>query len=269
MKCEEIKGLFPNVLTGELDRKSRDEFEAHVGGCEGCREELARLSEIWTKLGVLPAEQPSGGLRDRFYVMLEAYKEGLDSEAAAETGKRSRSFVFPRQWFHAPAFRFAASLVLLAAGAVAGAALSGSRGEMARLRSEVDNIKRTAAVSLLQQPSPSERLLGVGYSAELREPGANMLGTLLQTLDTDPSVNVRLAAVDALYLFSSRPEVKEGVLRSLTRQESPIIQAALIDLLVDIRERKAVEALKTLIGNAALAPEIKKKAELGIRQLSF
>jgi len=35
------------------------------------------------------------------------------------------------------------------------------------------------------------------------------------------------------------------------------------------REQRAVQALKTLIGGEKLRPEIKKKAELGIQQLSF
>jgi len=95
------------------------------------------------------------------------------------------------------------------------------------------------------------------------------LDALLQALDNDPNVNVRLAAADALYLFASNPEVKEGLLKSLARQESPLVQSALIDLLVVSREQRAVQALKTLIGGEKLRPEIKKKAELGIQQLSF
>lgn len=125
------------------------------------------------------------------------------------------------------------------------------------------------AVSLLQQSSSSERLRGVSYTSQLKEPGQGTLDALLQALDNDPNVNVRLAAADALYLFASNPEVKEGLLKSLARQESPLVQSALIDLLVVSREQRAVQALKTLIGGEKLRPEIKKKAELGIQQLSF
>ena len=130
-------------------------------------------------------------------------------------------------------------------------------------------MRRTMAVSLLQQPSSSERLRGVSYTSQLKEPGQGTLNTLLQTLDNDPNVNVRLAAADALYLFASYPEVKDGLVQSLARQESPLVQSALIDLLVAGREKRAVEALKTLIGGGQVHPEIKKKAELGIQQLSF
>jgi len=271
MKCENIREKFPDFLTGDLEAKAKSEFDAHLAACVTCGEELHRLSETWTKLGVLPAERPSGALRDRFYTMLEAYKEALAEEKGKgqEARKARFSFSFERFWPRRPAFQFAAAAVLMMAGIAGGYLISGSGGRLARLHQEVEDMRRTAAVSLLQQPSPVERLRGVSFSSQLKEPGKNTLETLLQTLDGDPNINVRLAAVDALYLFSSYPEVKEGILRSLSRQESPLIQSALIDLLVDIRERRAVDALKALIGNEKLRPEVKKKAEFGIQQLGF
>jgi hypothetical protein len=44
---------------------------------------------------------------------------------------------------------------------------------------------------------------------------------------------------------------------------------ALIDLLVGIREMRAVAALKSLIGNDKSAPEVRKRAELGIKELGL
>jgi len=78
---------------------------------------------------------------------------------------------------------------------------------------------------------------------------------------------VRLAAVDALYLFRNHPLVKDSLIRALSGQESPLVQVALIDLLVEIRERRAAEALKDLIQNARLDPDVRKHAELGLKQI--
>lgn len=88
------------------------------------------------------------------------------------------------------------------------------------------------------------------------------------SLDDDSNVNVRLAAVDALYLFYDQPEVKEHILGTLAKQDSPLIQAALIDLLVGIRERLAVESLQHLLQDKNLNPQVKQKAVQGIQQLS-
>ena len=268
MKCENIRERFPDYLTGELEPKAKAEFDAHIAACAACGEELRRLSEIWTKLGVLPAEQPSAALRDRFYTMLEGYKDGLEAERSKAAQKPRFSFSFQRLLTR-PAFQFAAAAVLVVAGLAGGYGLSRSGGRVSRLSREVESMRGMMAVSLLRQSSSSERLRGVSYTSQLKEPGQGTLEALLQALDNDPNVNVRLAAADALYLFASNPEVKEGLLKSLARQESPLVQSALIDLLVVSREQRAVEALKTLIGGEKLRPEIKKKAELGIQQLSF
>ena len=138
-----------------------------------------------------------------------------------------------------PAYQIALSLVLIAAGLGGGYLLnvrsrSAARTEVAGLKSEVDDMRRIVAVSLLKQASPSERLMGVSWSARIDRPGDEIIATLLDTLNQDSNVNVRLAAVDALYLFYDHPEVKQGLLNSLARQTSPLVQLSLINLLVEI-----------------------------------
>jgi hypothetical protein len=75
--------------------------------------------------------------------------------------------------------------------------------------------------------------------------------------------------VDALYLFAGDPTVKDGIIASLARQDSPLVQVALIDLLVDLREKRAVESLRLLLGNKAIEPAVRQKAEKGISQLTL
>jgi len=269
MKCENARERFPDFLSGDLKPEAKAELDAHIAACAACGEELRGLGEIWTKLGVLPQEQPSTAVRDKFYTMLEAYKDGLEAKKGKSPSRAGFFFSLGRIWMLRPALPIAAAAVLIIVGLAGGFALSGSGGRVAKLQKDIDDMRRITAVSLLQESSPSERLRGLSYTSQIKEPGATTLDLLLQTLDGDPNVNVRLAAADALYLFSSKPEVKEGILRSLSRQESPVVQSALIDLLVDIRERRAVDALKALLGSEKLRPEIKKKAELGIQQLGL
>jgi hypothetical protein len=193
----------------------------------------------------------------------------------AEPKKRARPS-FAEAWAALrlrPAVRFGAALILVLAG-IGGGFLVGSRGaasggsRIESLSREVQDMRQSMAETLLQQASSSERIRGVGYMEKVQAPGRRTIDALLQTLDSDPSVNVRLAAADALYLFAGQPGVKEGVIRSLAGQVSPSVQVALIDLLVDMREKRAVEALKLLAGNAKLNPDVRRKAELGVRQLT-
>ena len=130
-------------------------------------------------------------------------------------------------------------------------------------------MKQTLAVSLLEQPSAAERLRGVSMSTSLENPDAALLQALLHTLESDPNINVRLAAVDALYLFYDHPQVKEGIINALSSESSPIIQVALIDLMVNMQERRAVESLRNLIQTKTINPDVKKHAELGLQKIGM
>jgi HEAT repeat protein len=171
--------------------------------------------------------------------------------------------------FRKPAYGFSFGLALLVVGIGAGALLTGGSGsgKVAALHQELQDMRRTVALSMLDRPSATERLEGISWSAGLDKPGDKTIKALVDKLDGDPNVNVRLAAVDALYLFRADPAVKASLVRSLAKQESPLVQIALIDLLVEIRERRAADALKQLIGTAKLAPQVKEHAELGLKQI--
>jgi hypothetical protein len=53
------------------------------------------------------------------------------------------------------------------------------------------------------------------------------------------------------------------------QQNSPFIQLALVDLLVSVQERQALESFKTLIEANQLDPHVKQKLEQGIEELSY
>lgn len=270
MNCEKIQDRFADYLTGDLEEEARREVQDHISACAPCRAEIENLTAVWAKLGVLPDEQPSGELRHRFYSMLETYKS--EAERAAARPFPVRLISGWREWFtfRRPAFAASFSIFLLLMGIGTGWVISGSGGKSARLSSlqrEVQDMRQTVALSLLSQPSASERLQGISYSAAVQSPNSKTLAALVNTLNTDQNPNVRLAAVEALYLFRNQPGVRDSLVGSLAVQDSALVQVALIDLLVEIRDERASEALKALIKNEKLNPDVKKLAEQGIKQL--
>lgn len=270
MTCHDIKRLFPDYLIGDIDNQSRTAVQSHLADCEDCRAELESLSEMWTRLGVLPEERPSEALRGRFYGMLDGYKREMEKQSERKRRGLSFSAWLESWWPRRPAFQFGLTLFVLTAGIIAGMIMRGGMpvgGSDQPLLREVRDLRVTMASSLLGHPSAAERIRGINVSADLREPDGDLLRRLLETLDGDPSVNVRLAAVDALYLFRDSPVVKTGLAESLGRQRSPLVQVALIDLMVNIRERRAVDALRSLLKNRDLHQEVKKKAEEGLADL--
>ncbi len=268
MRCENIKKKFPDFLVGDLEQEEKDEIQHHLVECVLCREELENLSAIWTKLGVLPEEQPSSALREHFYRMLEEYKAGMRRGGRFRILRDIIGQFSERLWSKRPAFQVAGSLILLFTGLVIGYFIRFGH-QNTELKREIQNMQQMLAVSLLEQRSPTERLRGINLSYSLEKPSTQTIEALLNTLSSDPNINVRLAAVDALYLFYSSPSVKEAVIRSLSTQTSPLVQVALVDLLVTMRERQALESFKKLVESNELDPGVKQILERGIKELSY
>jgi HEAT repeat protein len=89
----------------------------------------------------------------------------------------------------------------------------------------------------------------------------------LHAVNYDPNVNVRLAAIDALRPSARNEMVRRELLGSLERQTSPLAQIALIDLMVEIRNKEAGETLKELSGETDTNPEVKERAQWALAQL--
>jgi hypothetical protein len=270
MKCDDVRDQLPDYWTGALDEGAKSEMQLHFGSCPACRAEAETLGAIWKKLGAIPEERPGRALRERFEATLEAYVQGL-RQAGRGPSRRERVDKWLEGWWpRQPAFQFGFAVVFLAVGLLGGYSLTRTPqagGEVAQLREEVRHTRQLVALSLLQQQSASERLKGVDWSYRMSRPDPQVLSALLHTVNYDQNVNVRLAALDALHQSASRQMVRHGLVESLDRQTSPMVQIALIDLLVEIREKEAADAVKDLMQEAGLNPEVRERADWALKQL--
>jgi len=226
-----------------------------MASCEACRNELSRIGAMWQSLDLLPLEEPAGQVRQRFYEMLGAYRQGLSS---AEPRKTYR-------WW-----QLAAAAALLAIGLGIGYGMRGNGqvpAEVSQLREEVASMRQLVALSLMQQQSASERLRGVSWAYQAEPSDREVLEALLTAVNHDTNVNVRLAAVDALRRFSASPETRRAVVEALPSQTTPLVQVALIDLLVDFKEREAAGALKTLAANRDVNDGVRQQARWALEKL--
>jgi hypothetical protein len=245
MKCEEAKLLLPDYWSQTLRAANELELEAHFADCAACREETARLEGLWKGLAALPPEEPDPKLRGRFYEALGAYRQGAESRAAG-----------PWRW------QIAAGLALLGLGLAAGYALrpDTTGQQVAGLREEVTGMRQMVALSLLQQQSASERLRGISFAYRAEPSDTQTLSALVAAVNDDTNVNVRLAAVDALHTFSGSPVARRAVLESLPKQNTPLVQVALIDLLVELKERQAAAELRRMATDASVDDGVKQRA---------
>jgi len=225
-------------------------------------------------MGSIPAEQPGPQARARFDLMVDAYQQGIEqgSTPGFWTGMNSWLAGF---WPRQPVLQFGLGFVLLALGVWTGLQLrpapqssNTARGdELAELRGQVAAMNQMVALSLMQQQSAGDRLRGVNWSYQMRKPGQEVLGALLDTLMHDPNVNVRLATVDALRQFGDQDVVRKGVLEAMRKQESPMVQVALIDLAVDLREKESVAMLKEFTQDQKVDAAVRARAQKGLSEL--
>jgi hypothetical protein len=267
MKCEEIRVLIPDYLSETLDHQVKSRIDEHTLSCVDCRRKIDALALVWSKMEGLPEEEPGPVIRTRFYTMLEAYNHGINNAPQRVSmferlNERLRTW-WPRQ----PVFQFGVTAIFLFVGLTVGLwvnTASHSTGELERLNQEMTEMRQLVTLSLLNQPTASERLRGVYMGRDIPEPDDRYLAALVTALNSDPSVSVRLAAVDALQRYSDSSEVRTDLVASLPRQTSPLVQISLIDTLVRLREKQAIDAFKTIADNPRSIEPVIKRAKMGM-----
>ena len=270
MKCEEVLDRIADYVTENLDAESRSRIERHVPDCAACREEVDQVKTLWASLGTIPASDPGPELRRHVEGILQAYEQGMHhpSPSLSQGMNVWMTWWWPRQ----PALQLGLAIALLISGVILGnqfgrSVNSQTNVEIGDLRAEVAELRQTIALSFMQHESASDRLQGLSWSYQLRQPGGEVLTALLDTLMHDSNVNVRLATVDALRQFGEQPVVRRGVLEAISRQESPMVQISLIDLLVDLREKESAGTLRQLSRDPSINAAVRERAETALARL--
>jgi hypothetical protein len=271
MMCSQAKELMAAYWQRELASQEQTALEKHVETCAECGAEMAALGALWERLAHLPAPEPSQALHGRWQSTFETL---VDSNRDSNSNKSvSRTWSFANFWPSNPLWQAAVALACLLIGLLAGINLPRRSKEIAKLHDEIASTREMVALSLLQQQSATERLRGVDYTGRMQTMEPEVVSALIEAVAHDPSVNVRLAALDALsHTALSKASGSLGVLQSLTqslpRQDSPMVQAALIDYLVEARDRKALGTLRQLAAQPDLNPAVLERTHFALQQLS-
>jgi HEAT repeat protein len=196
--------------------------------------------------------------------MLAAYQAGMASVQPAVS--KARVVWFPTK----PVWQAAMAAGLILGGVLFGRYLpqaGGGNPEMAQLRGQVESLHQMVALSMLQQQSPSARMRGVTYSEKIAQPDPQVLDALLQAVNHDSNVNVRLSAVDALQKFAADPEVARAMVNSIPGQESPLVQIALIDMLVQLNARGVAPELTGISKDMQMNEMVRQRAVWALHKM--
>lgn len=267
MTCEQIQQRLPEYWAGLISMNEHRSVDTHLAACDACRSEAAELGRLWTNLDRIPVEGPGPQVRPRFYDMLDAYRSGIDEKAI-------NPMPWWRRWFGQPLPALAGALAMLALGFIGGRLFNtpqsrpvDDNAQVAQLRTEVNNMRQMVALSLLQQQSASERMRGVTFANRVDKSDQEVAAALLDTVKSDPNVNVRLAAVDAFKHFGSDHAARRHLLDAVAAQDSPMVQIAIIELLVDLNDQSASKTLAAMATDPKLQKDVQERARWAVSEL--
>lgn len=278
MNCTQFRERLDELLDPRNLTLTTDAVRSHVDGCPACQRELAELRQTLAALDTMPTAKPSPHLRANFYAMLEEEKHLATSVAhhAPRTRTIRKSWSFHWSWILSPI----AACCLLALGFVAGqrsvpaptaevapSSDDATKRQLAELQHKVDSMGQLVNYSLLQKQPANERLKGVLATQDMTSPNDQVITQLIGALALDPSTNVRLTALESLYPHADKDVVRAGVLASLSREQNPLVQVAMIDFLVAARDREAVSTFEDLSRKDNIDRSVRDAARRAIAQL--
>lgn len=269
MKCAFDKEKLWSLAMNELSETERAAITRHIANCTECAEELNGIQTFLNITTALPEPEPAADLKNKFMAQLEAYKQQQFAKTGILDTWKEKISHFIRK-LTTPQFAYGTAMLIL--GIIITSVyfqLEGTgKKEVEQLSAQVKDMREMLALGLLEHPSASERLRAVSYVNEIDTVDNRVKDALLATLNNDENVNVRLTALETLSKMVADPKVREGLIQSITHQDSPLLQSALADLMLSIQEKKSVRSFQQLLKKPETNEAIKTKIQSTIHQLS-
>jgi len=273
MNCEHTKERLADWLNGSLSNAEKSEVERHLIHCMDCQEEFATSNQMWATMSKIKIDVPSDPMRLQFKAMLGEFKQSVKEEQESVVTKwlsRIRGLLTPQL-----ALQLTFSFLLVGLGWFMGSRTNRSaipavayERQIDTLANQVQEMKQMMMLALIENPSATERLRAVSYTSDITQADERVREALFMTLNNDPNVNVRLVTLEALTQFASDPLVRKELVKSLSQQDSPMVQVALADLMVKLQEKRSIKAFRDMLRKEDLNDLVKIKIEQTIKDLS-
>lgn len=258
MDNSELEMKILGYLQNSLSDEDRKKVEKLIEESPEFAAEFEEVKSFWHHLDIVKPVEPSPNMRANFEEMLSEFKHDTKPKPTIKIGNWQRWAV-------------AASILIV--GVLGGIffqkSVQNPKTDVAALSEEVHELKELMMLTMLENPTATERMKAVSYTQELPKVNDKVLEALFTTLNTDENENVRLVTLDALIELGAYPKVREGLVESLLIQKSPLMQVALADAMVQLQEKKSVKTFKKLLENKQLNSGVKQKLEQSVKQLQI
>jgi len=258
MNKEMWESRFIDYIDGKGSEVDRSEVERELAQSEEAYKLYEQLREVIQAIDKASVLEPSGKIKTEF-------EEALAKEIATQSKPTKTIFFSP------VVYRIAAGFVLVMVGLGIGFWINKNQErdqELADLKKQVEDNRRIMLAMLDNQQSASQRMVGVSVAYELDKADDEIVKVLVKTMNEDTNTNVRLAAMEALSKFGHETQVRIALIQSLTEQKDPVVQIALIQLLVKMKEKGVVKQLEEMTKDPSTMKAVKDEAYTGILKLS-
>ena len=265
MNCQSCREHMIEFADAKLDTETAESVRAHIAACGECRSEFESFTLTLGALDAVPSNPPTHRLRAQVMGSIESEKLTLRSQAAWASSIRDAAAPRPRlrlPWIQY-VLQAAGVCTLVALGFILGERTATQR-QIADLRARVDTVGQLVEQSVLQKRPSGDRLETVLTAASTGKPDERVIDGLINALAFDPSVNVRLNALSALYAHADQEVVRAGVLACLPREANPLVQVSMIDFLVATRAREASPELRRLASDEKANADVRDSARRAI-----
>jgi hypothetical protein len=252
---EAMESLLIDYLDNQLSAAEREKVEGMLAADAGLRHTFDELKTVLGAIEHSRVPEPSPRLRERFRKTLNAAAGHSESKVIRLT----------------PSFyRIAAAVALLVIGGGTGYWISRRQQqekELAAMKRQLEETRSLVVRMLDNENSASQRLLGVQAALTTSAPDDRIVTALFKAMTSDGNSNVRLAALEALSRFRDEPGVRSGLIDALSTQSDPLVQMALIQLMVEMKEKESLPRLRKLTEDANSMESVRDEASAALIRL--
>lgn len=256
---DKVVELWQEKITGELSEKDEKMLSELLKENEALALELKEMEQTWQLFEEIERPEPSDAMDAKFEGMMTAYTD--------KNLKAKPSIMDQLVAQLSGGWKF--GLVTLSIGLFIGwwmLPTQDQKKDIQELSSEIQSLKEMMMLTLIEQPKAQERIRAVNLAAELPNADQKVITALITTLNYDNNINVRLASLESLTQYLDQAEVRHALVNALKIQDSPLLQVAIADILVQIQEKSSLETMESLKEKVE-DKLVKEKLEQSIRTL--
>ena len=257
MNCTNIESKLIDYIDGSLTVKEANDVQNHIETCVSCRKSFDETNTLLTAFSNEPIAQPTASLKASFQEMLANEKKSQAKVIRLEPTKKKT---------YKSMLQIAASVAILFTGYLIGGHQESQHSQQ-EIASYQKQHKENMLLAMIDNSSPSKRIKAVNYTEELTAPDTKILEALIDRMQNDTNSNVRLSAAEALSKFTDSELVKTSLIETLTTEKNPSIQIEVIQILVQIQEKRALDPMRKILEQPEAPDYLKTQVNIGIAQL--